>query len=123
MKQQAVGRGGGDGPDGEAADAERLHEQRAHDDLATVVEIDAIEAMLGIKCELTSIDGKTIKFDIPPGIDHGQVIRIEGKGMPNPEFTTRGDLMVQVSVSIPQDLTDEDRKRIMDIRHRKSFKA
>ena len=97
--------------------------QRAHDDLATVVEIDAIEAMLGIKCELTSIDGKTIKFDIPPGIDHGQVIRIEGKGMPNPEFTTRGDLMVQVSVSIPQDLTDEDRKRIMDIRHRKSFKA
>jgi len=97
--------------------------QRAHDDLATVVEIDAIEAILGIKCELSSIDGKTIKFDIPPGIQHGKVVRIEGKGMPNPEINTRGDLLVQVSVSIPQDLTDEDRQRIMNVKHRKSFKA
>jgi len=97
--------------------------QRAHDDLATLVEIDAIEAMLGIKCELTSIDHKTIKFDIPAGIQHGKVVRIAGKGMPNPEFEGRGDLLVQVSVSIPQDLTDEDKERIMKIRHRKSFKA
>ena len=97
--------------------------QRAHDDLATVVEIDAIEAILGIKCELSSIDNKVIKFDIPPGTQHGGVIRIAGKGMPNPEIDMRGDLLVQVAVSTPRDLTDEDRERIMNVKHRKSFKA
>jgi len=97
--------------------------QRAHDDLAIVVQIDAIEAILGVKCELASIDNKTIKFDIPPGIQHGKVVRIEGKGMPNPEFTTRGDLLVQVAITVPQDLTDEDKECIMKVKHRKSFTA
>ncbi|MCH8337064.1 MAG: hypothetical protein IIC61_14405, partial [Proteobacteria bacterium] len=49
--------------------------QRSHDDLLTVVEISAIEAMLGIECQLKNIDGKTIKIKIPPGIQHGKIVR------------------------------------------------
>lgn len=97
---------------------------RAQDDLAALVEINAVEAMVGIKCEMKSIDDKIIKFDIPAGIQHGKVVRIAGKGMPNPEIDNkRGDLLVQVAVTIPQDLTYDEKASIMHIQHRKSFEA
>lgn len=97
--------------------------QRAHDDLAIAVQISAIEAMLGIKCELKSIDNKIIKFSIPAGIQHGKVIRVAGKGMPNPEFNARGDLLVQVAITIPQKLTKDELDSIMSVTHRKTFDA
>jgi DnaJ-class molecular chaperone len=96
----------------------------AQDDLLTAVQIDAVEAMLGVECNVNNIDGKVIKVKIPAGIQNGKLVRVAGKGMPNPEITgKRGDLLVQVGISIPNDLTEEEKKAIMNIRHRKSFNA
>lgn len=97
--------------------------QRSFDDLLTLVEISAVEAMLGIKCHLKSINGKTIKFDIPAGMQSGKLVRISGKGMPNPEINTRGDLLVQVEITIPEHLTKAEQDSIMNVRHRKTFDA
>jgi len=97
--------------------------QRSHDDLATAVQINAIEAMVGIECCLTNIDGKTIKVKIPAGIQHGKLVRAEGMGMPNPEINKRGDLLVQVAITTPSNLTDDEKASIMNIQHRKSFDA
>ena len=97
--------------------------QRSHDDIATVVQISAIEAMVGVECCLTNIDGKVIKTKIPAGIQHGKFVRIAGKGMPNPEINKRGDLMIQVAVSIPVDLTDDEKASIMKLQRRKTFDA
>ena len=95
--------------------------QRAQDDLLTGVEITAIEAMLGIDITLTAIDGKRLKVKIPKGIQHGKLVRVAGQGMPNPEFNMRGDLLVQVVTTIPDNLTDEETESIMNVKHRKSF--
>lgn len=97
--------------------------QRSHDDIATVVQISAIEAMVGVECRLTNIDGKIIKTKIPAGIQHGKFVRVAGKGMPNPEINKRGDLMIQVAVSIPVNLTDDEKASIMKIQRRKTFDA
>lgn len=97
--------------------------QRSHDDLATAVQINAIEAMVGVECCLTNIDGKVIKVKIPAGIQHGKLVRVAGKGMPNPEIDKRGDLLVQVAISTPSNLTDDEKDSIMNIQHRKSFDA
>ena len=97
--------------------------QRSHDDLATAVQINAIEAMVGVECCLTNIDGKVIKVKIPAGIQHGKLVRAEGMGMPNPEINKRGDLLVQVAITTPSNLTDEEKDSIMNIQHRKSFDA
>ena len=74
--------------------------------------------MAGVECQVTGLDGKTIKFKIPPGTQYGQVIRLRGKGMPNPEIKYTGDLLVQVGVSIPNDLTDEQMDSIMKLPRR-----
>ena len=97
--------------------------RRSHDDILTTVQISAVEAMVGIECCITNIDGKTIKVKIPAGIQHGKIVRAAGVGMPNPEIDKRGDLLVQVAVSIPTNLTDEEIKSIMKVQHRKTFDA
>lgn len=95
--------------------------QRAQDDILCGVEISAIEAMLGIDVTLTNIDGKHLRVKIPAGIQHGKLVRVAGQGMPNPEFDIRGDLLVQVITTIPDNLTDAERESIMNVTHRKSF--
>ena len=97
--------------------------QRSHDDLLAQVEITAIEAMLGVTCEMTNIDEKIVKIKIPAGIQHGQLVQAAGMGMPNPEFTSRGNLLVQVAVTIPKDLTKAEQDSIININQRKTFKA
>jgi molecular chaperone DnaJ len=42
---------------------------------------------------------KKIQVSIPAGIDHGQSIRIRGKGEPGERGGERGDLLVEVAVS------------------------
>ena len=42
---------------------------------------------------------KTIQVSIPAGIDNGQSIRIRGKGEPGTNGGSRGDLLVEVTVS------------------------
>lgn len=96
--------------------------QRAQDDLLIGVEISAVEAMLGVECVITNIDGAKLKVKIPAGIQHGKIVRVGGQGMPNPEFRgRRGDLHVQVVTTIPVNLTDEEKESIMKVQHRKTF--
>ena len=98
--------------------------KRSQDDLLTAVQIDAIEAMVGVECNITNIDGKIIKTKIPAGIQNGKLVRVAGMGMPNPEITgQRGDLLIQVGIAIPNDLTEEEKQAILKVRHRKSFDA
>ena len=95
--------------------------RRSNDDLNVAVGITAIEAMTGVECTITGLDGKTIKFKIPPGTQYGQVVRLRGKGMPNPEVDYKGDLLIHVAVNIPDDLTKEQLDSIMKLPRRDSI--
>lgn len=93
--------------------------RRAGDDLLITVTVNAFEAILGTELIIQHIDGTQLKSKIPAGIQHGQVLRLQNKGMPNPEVAgRRGDLLIQVAVEIPTDLTDEDKAAIMSFKHR-----
>lgn len=96
--------------------------QRANDDLLVETQINAIEAMLGIDVVLAHLDGTQLQFTIPAGIQHGQVVRLGGRGMKNPETDRFGDLHVRIHISIPKTLTDEQRELLKsNLGHRDSF--
>lgn len=96
--------------------------KRAGDDLLLQVEITAIEAMLGTKLIINHIDGTQLSCSVPEGTQNGQILRLRQKGMPNPEIQNlRGDLLVQLAVSVPNNLTDEQKQAIMLIDHRKEI--
>ncbi len=80
------------------------------DDLYTTISVKLTTAMLGDEVEATTLNGK-LKLKIPAETQNGKRIRLKGKGMPkfkHPE--EKGDLYAEVSVVLPQGLSDEERR-------------
>ena len=95
--------------------------KRANDDLLIDVEISAIEAMLSVEVTLDHLDGSKLQFTIPTGIQNGQVVRLGGKGLRNPELNKQGDLMVRITVTTPRGLTDKEIEFLKTMKHRTAF--
>lgn len=94
--------------------------KRSLDDLMTDVNITAIEAMLGIDAVLNNLDGNKLQFSIPAGIQNGQIIKLSKKGMKNPELDEYGDMLIQVSVTIPKSLSESEKTLLKGCLHRTS---
>lgn len=67
-------------------------------------------AALGGAVEIPTIDGK-VKVKIESGTQPGKVLRLRGKGLPNVNGYGTGDLLVNVSVYVPETLNKEEKKR------------
>ncbi len=84
--------------------------------------LDIPTAALGGDAEIPTIDGK-VKIKIEPGTQPGKVVRLRGKGLPAVQgygYGT-GDLIVNISVYIPETLTKEERKFLEEMRTSDSF--
>lgn len=95
--------------------------KRANDDLLVDIELNAIESMLGIDAVLDHLDGSQLQFSIPAGIQIGQIVKLSGKGMKNPETDRYGDLMVRINVAIPKDLSESEKIAIRALKHRSTI--
>ena len=74
--------------------------------LITEAKISPARAALGGKAEVETPDG-AINLTIPAGSSSGRRLRIRGKGMKNK--AGRGDLLVQVMITIPTTLSKEEK--------------
>lgn len=65
--------------------------------------ISAFDAMIGGVVTITSFDDKTLDFEIPAGIQYGDVVKRKGCGLfLTPSGKRRGDLIMKVYVTIPE---------------------
>lgn len=74
-------------------------------DVICVVPINVMQAMLGSKIKVKTLDGKRVVLRIPPGTQHGQKFRIPGQGIE--KNGRRGDQYVEIRIEIPEHLTPE----------------
>jgi DnaJ-class molecular chaperone len=95
--------------------------KRANDDLLVDIEISAIEAMLGVDAILEHLDGAKLQFTIPQGIQPGQIVKLSGKGMKNPEIDRCGDVLVRVTINIPRTLTEDQKTALKTLTRRNSI--
>lgn len=65
-------------------------------------------ATLGGAVEIPTIDSK-VKVKIDAGTQPGKVLRLRGKGLPNVNGYGTGDLLVNVSIYVPETLTKEEK--------------
>ena len=81
------------------------------------------QATLGDTVDIPTIDGKT-KITIKPGTQPGKVLRLRGKGLPAVKGygNATGDLIVNVSVYVPETLTKDEKKAMESFRESDSFK-
>ena len=92
--------------------------KRSNDDLLVDIEITAIEAMLGMEAILDHLDDVKLQFNIPPGIQTGQIIRLSNKGMKNPETDKCGDMLIRLSVKV-NIISDREQDILRTLDHRK----
>ena len=71
--------------------------------------------VLGGEEIVTTLEGGKVQLKIPAGTAVGTVLRIAGKGLPKTNSSTRGDLMVRVSVNVPKRVTEEERELLMKL--------
>ena len=65
------------------------------------------QAALGGPIEIATLTGQKVPYDLPHGIQTHEVIRLGGHGMSNPRGGRKGDLMVQIVVETPKQLSPE----------------
>jgi molecular chaperone DnaJ len=81
---------------------------REGDDLFHVLIISYPQAALGGNVTVPTLDGPTT-IKIQPGTQSGATIRLDGKGMPHFRGDGRGDLLIRVSIAVPEKLTSQQR--------------
>jgi molecular chaperone DnaJ len=82
---------------------------REGNDLFSQVDLTVVQAALGAKLEVETIDG-TEQLEFEPGTQPGEVRVLRGKGMPVLQGFGRGDQRVLVNVTVPRKLNDEQRR-------------
>lgn len=65
--------------------------------------ISFVEAVLGGDVKVPTFTGSTVTLRIPPGTQSGRKFRVKGQGIETAKGT--GDLLVSVTVHVPEDLT------------------
>jgi len=78
-------------------------------------------AINGGTIEIPTVDGKA-KVKIDPGTQPGKVLRLKGKGLPSVNSYGTGDLLVNVGVYIPENLSKEERNIISKLEDSENFK-
>jgi len=76
-------------------------------DLYYNLEVDLYTAVLGGKENIRTLDGKTVSINIPEGTESEKILRLKNLGMH--AGSGRGDLFVDIHVSIPKHLSVEEK--------------
>jgi molecular chaperone DnaJ len=99
------------------------HEELKRDGMNLFYEhfINFTDAALGTQIEVPTIDGKA-KVKIDPGTHSGKVLRLKGKGLPDVNSYSRGDILVNVNVWTPQHLSKEEKHILENLRNSDNFK-
>ena len=85
-------------------------------DLHTQVSIPLTTAVLGGEAEVPTVGDRPVRLKIPPTTQNGQVFRLKGHGMPAVgKPAERGNLYATVNVSLPRQLTEEQRRHYEEL--------
>jgi molecular chaperone DnaJ len=91
----------------------RPHErfQRQGYDLLHVLHVSMTQAVLGVRLDYETLDGDE-DLVVPAGTQSGRIFRLRGRGVPHVNARGRGDLLVQVVVDTPAELSPEQEELV-----------
>ncbi len=84
--------------------------------------ISYLHALLGATLEVKTLESPK-ELEIPAGASSGQLIRLEGEGLPSLRSTRRGDLVYALEIDFPKKLKKEEEKLLRDIAELKEEKG
>jgi len=82
--------------------------------LTLAVPITFVEAALGAEIDVPTLDGK-VRLKIPSGTQSGKTLRVRDHGVEDAKGV-KGDLLVTVTVTVPEKLTDNGKELLQKFR-------
>lgn len=79
--------------------------------LEIVVPVTYLEAALGAKVEIPTLDGAAI-LKIPPSTPSGRKLRLKNKGIVNPKTKSTGDMIIEIKI-IPPPIKDIEVRELL----------
>jgi molecular chaperone DnaJ len=83
-------------------------------DLYLRIPISFVQAALGTRLTIPTLT-ESKELVIPPGTQPAETIRLKGEGIPLPRGGRRGDLMVEVMVTIPRNLSPKQAELLQQL--------
>lgn len=65
------------------------------------------DACLGMEIDVPNLRGSHYRIKVPPGTSSGRTFRLQGKGLPEFNGFSNGDILLKVSIKVPSELTKE----------------
>lgn len=110
------GKGNANGPPGDLVitfnvKPDKFYKRDGLDVIATVP-LNIAQATLGTKISVRTLDGKKVAIKIPAGTPSGKRFRVRGQGIEKAE--KKGDLIVEVSIAVPDKLSEEQERMMKE---------
>ncbi len=93
---------------------------RDGNDLIYSLFLSIADAALGTHAEIPTVD-KPVKIKIEPGTQPGKILRLRGKGLPDVNGYGKGDILVNINVWIPKNLSKEEKRILEKLNESDSF--
>lgn len=102
---------------------EQPHEELIRDgnNLLYDLYVNIADAALGSSIDVPTIDGKA-RIKVAPGTQGGSVLRLKGKGLPDVNGYGNGDILVNVNVWTPRNLSTEEKTILKQLKDSANFK-
>lgn len=84
-------------------------------DIITNLTIDCIQAILGCEQTVIGLNNKIFSIRIPPGCQPNTKFKIAGEGLHAFQHDIKGNLLVQILISIPINLTDFQKNLLIEL--------
>jgi molecular chaperone DnaJ len=82
--------------------------RRENNNLIATVPVSVFDVLLKKDIEVVNIEGKTLSI----ALSGSRKLRLSGQGMPDLQNGVRGDLLIELGVQFPEELTEEQRDLI-----------
>jgi DnaJ-class molecular chaperone len=80
--------------------------QRDQNHVITEQVIDVWQAMLGAQLRVPTLRGTEIELSVPPMTQPGTMLRVRGHGLPGRNSAVIGDMLVRISVRLPENVPE-----------------
>ena len=87
--------------------------ERKGDDVWCEIPITFAQAAIGYEVTVPTLDGKAT-YNVHPGTQPGDIFKLKGKGIPHLNSKGRGDQYVKVTIEVPRNLNDEQKKLLTE---------
>jgi curved DNA-binding protein len=88
-------------------------------DLVMGLTIDCFQAIIGSEQTVVGLDGKVFVIQTPQGCQPGTKLKIPGEGLYVFQQDIKGNLYIEIQVTIPKDLTEEQKQLIQTIQNQR----